>query len=59
MTPSKSTDKLMALQTLMEDMPTERTKVFQILWKEIEGMAVPFVNAEFYEEKGVVHELDE
>lgn len=48
---SKSTDKLLALKRIMEDMPVERTKIFKLVWEEIDGCIVPFVHAEFYEEE--------
>ena len=48
---SKSTDKLLALKKIMEDMPMERTKTFKLYWEEVEDIVVPFVHAEFYEEE--------
>ncbi len=47
---SKSTDKLVALKVIMEEMPTERIQEFDLVWKEVNGVIVPFVHAEFYEE---------
>ena len=51
MVESKSTDKLLALKAIMADMPMDRIKKFNIIWEEVECVAVPFVVAEFYEEK--------
>jgi len=51
MEPSKSTDKMLALKAIIDDMPKERTKSFKLVWEEVDGMVVPFVHAEFYEEQ--------
>ncbi len=51
MQPSKSTEKLIALNTIMDQMPLERAKEFDLVWKEVEGVVAPFVHAEFYEEE--------
>jgi len=46
---SKSTDKIAALKILMEDMPTDRIKVFDLGWREIYTVLVPFVHVEFHD----------
>ena len=51
MEPSKSTDKLIALEAILSATPLDRVKEITIFWKDVEYMAVPFVHVEYYQKE--------
>lgn len=46
---SKSTDKMLALEALLEKTPLHRLKSIALVWEEIDGVVVPFLEAEYYD----------
>lgn len=48
---SKSTDKLIILGSLIEELPLKKIKSFKLIWDVICDVVVPIVSVEFYEEE--------
>ena len=47
---SKSTDKLIIIEGLVDRLPVDKIKTITIVWKEVEEIIVPDVIIEMYEE---------
>ena len=45
---SKTTDKLIVLETILDQTPLDRVKEIDLVWKEVDGIACPFLHVEYY-----------
>lgn len=49
-TASKTTDKLMVIEGMVDQLPVDKIKTINIIWKSIDGLVVPNVIIEMFEE---------
>ena len=56
---SKSTDKLVALEAILEKTPLERVKEIDIIWQEVDTIVVPFLHVEYFESVEAKEKADE